>query len=152
MELSDLDFNDIERLMDDFKKSEIRELEITTDGFHIHLSKNETPFLPVREKAEQPAITAVEEDLPSATKDTKVKGKFIKSPMVGSVYLQPKPDQEPYVTVGSHVHKGDVVCIIEAMKMMTEIKSDQEGIVTEVLVENEDLVEFDQPLFKVVRG
>ena len=48
--------------------------------------------------------------------------------------------------------KGDVVCIIEAMKMMTEIKSDQEGIVTEVLVENEDLVEFDQPLFKVVRG
>jgi len=50
------------------------------------------------------------------------------------------------------VHKGDVVCIIEAMKMMTEIKSDQEGIVTEVLVENEDLVEFDQPLFKVVRG
>lgn len=72
--------------------------------------------------------------------------------MVGSVYLQPKPDQDPYVTVGSRVHKGDVVCIIEAMKMMTEIKSDQDGIVTEVLVENEDLVEFDQPLFKVGRG
>ena len=50
MELRDLDFNDIEKLMDDFKKSEMRELEITTDGFHIHLSKNEIPFLPVREK------------------------------------------------------------------------------------------------------
>lgn len=73
MELNDLDFNDIERLMDDFKKSEIRELEITTDGFHIHLSKNETPFLPVREKAEQPAITAVEEDLPSAPKILRLK-------------------------------------------------------------------------------
>lgn len=147
-----MDFNDIEKLMDDFKKSEMRELEITTDGFHIHLSKNETPFLPVREKAEQPAITAVEENVPPVTKDTKNEGEFIKSPMVGSVYLQPKPDQDPYVTVGSRVHKGDVVCIIEAMKMMTEIKSDQDGIVTEVLVENEDLVEFDQPLFKVGRG
>lgn len=147
-----MDFNDIEKLMDDFKKSEMRELEITTDGFHIHLSKNETPFLPVREKAEQPAITAVEENVPPVTKDTKAEGEFIKSPMVGSVYLQPKPDQDPYVTVGSRVHKGDVVCIIEAMKMMTEIKSDQDGIVTEVLVENEDLVEFDQPLFKVGRG
>lgn len=147
-----MDFNDIEKLMDDFKKSEMRELEITTDGFHIHLSKNETPFLPVREKAEQPAITAVEENVPPVTKDTKAEGEFIKSPMVGSVYLQSKPDQDPYVTVGSRVHKGDVVCIIEAMKMMTEIKSDQDGIVTEVLVENEDLVEFDQPLFKVVRG
>ncbi len=145
-----MDFNDIEKLMDDFKKSEMRELEITTDGFHIHLSKNETPFLPVREKAEQPAITAVEESVSPVTKDTKAKGEFIKSPMVGSVYLQPKPDQDPYVTVGSRVHKGDVVCIIEAMKMMTEIKSDQDGIVTEVLVENEDLVEFDQPMFKVV--
>lgn len=147
-----MDFNDIEKLMDDFKKSEMRELEITTDGFHIHLSKNETPFLPVREKAEQPAITAVEENVPPVTKDTKNEGEFIKSPMVGSVYLQPKPDQDPYVTVGSRVHKGDVVCIIEAMKMMTEIKSDQDGIVIEVLVENEDLVEFDQPLFKVGRG
>lgn len=147
-----MDFNDIEKLMDDFKKSEMRELEITTDGFHIHLSKNETPFLPVREKVEQPAITAVEENVPPVTKDTKAEGEFIKSPMVGSVYLQPKPDQDPYVTVGSRVHKGDVVCIIEAMKMMTEIKSDQDGIVTEVLVENEDLVEFDQPMFKVVRG
>lgn len=147
-----MDFNNIEKLMDDFKKSEMRELEITTDGFHIHLSKNETPFLPVREKAEQPAITAVEENVPPVTKDTKNEGEFIKSPMVGSVYLQPKPDQDPYVTVGSHVHKGDVVCIIEAMKMMTEIKSDQDGIVIEVLVENEDLVEFDQPLFKVGRG
>ncbi|KDA45294.1 acetyl-CoA carboxylase biotin carboxyl carrier protein [Ligilactobacillus animalis] len=147
-----MDFNDIEKLMDDFKKSEMRELEITTDGFHIHLSKNEIPFLPVREKAEQPAITAVEENVPPVTKDTQAEGEFIKSPMVGSVYLQPKPDQDPYVTVGSRVHKGDVVCIIEAMKMMTEIKSDQDGIVTEVLVENEDLVEFDQPLFKVGRG
>lgn len=147
-----MDFNDIERLMDDFKKSEMRELEITMDGFHIHLSKNETSFLPVREKAEQPAITAVEENVPPVTKDTKAEGEFIKSSMVGSVYLQPKPDQDPYVTVGSRVHKGDVVCIIEAMKMMTEIKSDQDGIITEVLVENEDLVEFDQPLFKVVRG
>ena len=72
--------------------------------------------------------------------------------MVGSIYLQPAPDKEAYVSVGTKVHKGDVVCIIEAMKMMTEIKSEVDGIITKVLVTNEELVEFDQPLFEVQEG
>ena len=78
--------------------------------------------------------------------------KAIKAPMVGTIYLKPEPDKDPYVTEGMRVHKGDIVCIIEAMKMMTEIKSDLDGVISEVLVENEDLVEFDQPLFKVTEG
>ena len=72
--------------------------------------------------------------------------------MVGTIYLKPEPDKDPYVTEGMRVHKGDIVCIIEAMKMMTEIKSDLDGVISEVLVENEDLVEFDQSLFKVTEG
>ena len=76
----------------------------------------------------------------------------IKAPLVGTVYLQAKPEQPPYVKVGSQVHKGDVVCIIEAMKMMTEVKSDQDGIISAVKVKNGELVEVDQPLFEVTEG
>ena len=68
---------------------------------------------------------------------------------MGTVYLQPKPDQPAYVEVGSKVNKGDVVCVIEAMKMMTEIKSDYSGIVTAIHVDNEELVEVEQPLFTI---
>lgn len=151
-----LDFNDIQKLMEEFNGSDMRELEITSEGFHIHLSKNEVSFVqPVvaEQVSSKPAVEAVEDvpasgPLPEGNDDART----IKAPMVGTIYLQPEPDKDPYVTEGMHVHKGDIVCIIEAMKMMTEIKSDLDGVISEVLVENEDLVEFDQPLFKVTEG
>lgn len=73
----------------------------------------------------------------------------VKSPMVGSFYAAPSPDQPPYVTVGQTVKKGDVLCIIEAMKLMNEIKSEVSGQVMDILVQNGQPVEFDQPLFKI---
>lgn len=152
-----LDFNDIQKLMDEFNGSDMRELEITSEGFHIHLSKNEVFFeKPViaKESSEKPAIEAVEDvsALEKSEASEKDDVKAIRAPMVGTIYLKPEPDKDPYVTEGMRVHKGDIVCIIEAMKMMTEIKSDLDGVISEVLVENEDLVEFDQPLFKVKEG
>lgn len=125
--------------MNDFENSEMRELEITADGFHIRLSKNETS---VNVKANE---TGYKDQV---TEDEKTID-YIRSPLVGSVYLQPKPDAKPFVEVGSHVSPGDVVCIVEAMKMMTEVKSTQAGVITEILVENEDLVDYERPLFKV---
>ena len=149
-----MDFNDVKKLMKDFNNSPTRELEITTDGFHIHLSKNEAPFISQDNKnyADSPAIEASDESIVSSKNDDLDDASLIKSPMVGTVYLQPEPEKAAYVSVGSHVHKGDVVCIIEAMKMMTEIKSEYTGEVVEILVDNEDLVEFDQPLFKIKEG
>ncbi len=73
----------------------------------------------------------------------------IKSPMVGTFYAAPEPGAEPYVKVGSRVSSGQVVCIIEAMKIMNEIESEVTGVVREVLVENAQPVEFGQPLFRV---
>ncbi len=148
-----MDFNEIKKLMDEFNDSPTRELEITTGDFHIHLSKNETLFQP------QPVVPSVEASatqvatapLPEASEE-KMAGQIIKAPMVGSIYLQPQPDKPAYVSVGSKVKKGDIVCIIEAMKMMTEIKSEFDGTISEILVDNEELVEFDQPLFCVVEG
>ena len=79
----------------------------------------------------------------------KGEGQVITSPIVGIVYLQPSPDQEAYKSVGDSVKQGETVCIIEAMKLLNEITSDFDGTVTEILVENEDVVEYGQPLFRI---
>lgn len=73
----------------------------------------------------------------------------VPSPMVGVVYLAPAPDAAPYVSVGSAVKKGDVLCIIEAMKLMNEIVAEQDGTIAEVCVENAQVVEYGQPLFRM---
>ena len=73
----------------------------------------------------------------------------IKSPMVGVFYASPSPDAAPFVQVGSKVKKGDVVCIIEAMKLMNELTADMDGEVVDVCVNNGDVVEYGQPLFKL---
>ncbi len=143
--------------MDEFNASNTREMEISTEGFHIHLSKNENSFqskaAPAQtttaptQMVEQPQHQVAENvEKPEAKEQH---GTTIKAPMVGTVYLKPEPEKPSYVSVGQKVAKGDVVCIIEAMKMMTEIKSEVSGTISEILVDTEDLVEFDQPLFRV---
>lgn len=99
-------------------------------------------------------IKAVEENVSreneqkAATKE--LSSHIIESPIVGTFYGSANPDSDPFVSVGSTVKKGQVLCIIEAMKLMNEIESDVDGQVVEILVENEQGVEFGQPLFKIV--
>ena len=76
-------------------------------------------------------------------------GKEVTAPMIGVFYAAPSPDDEPYVTVGSKVKKGDVLCIIEAMKLMNEITSEYDGEIVEICVQNEQVVEYGQPIFKI---
>lgn len=100
------------------------------------------PQMPVQAPiAEQPIEKPVEA--------TKPQGKTIDCPMVGVFYTSPSPEADPYVKVGSKVNKGDVVCIIEAMKLMNEVTATESGTIEEILVENGDLVEFGQPLFVI---
>jgi acetyl-CoA carboxylase biotin carboxyl carrier protein len=73
----------------------------------------------------------------------------IKTPIVGTFYRAPSPESQPFVDLGSQVKKGDVLCIVEAMKSMNEIESDVDGIVQEILVENGKMVEYDQPMFRI---
>ena len=75
---------------------------------------------------------------------------MVASPMVGVYYAAPAPDKEPFVRVGDRVSKGDVLCIIEAMKLMNEITSDRDGVIVEICVENGQIVEYDQPLFRII--
>ena len=94
--------------------------------------------------AQAPVISAAPETQPDDG------GASITAPMVGVFYAAASPDAQPYVTVGSSVKKGDVICIIEAMKLMNEITSDVDGEIAEICVGNGQVVEYDQPLFRIV--
>ncbi|KRL38800.1 acetyl-CoA carboxylase biotin carboxyl carrier protein [Liquorilactobacillus uvarum] len=146
-----MNYKEIQELIADFNDSPSRELEITTEDFHIRLSKNKVsqPIVQAPTGIENGPKTANKQVSPAEETKVKKPEKTIDSPMVGSVYLQSEPTKPPFVKAGNHVHKGDVVCIIEAMKMMTEIKSEVAGVISKVLVNNEELVEFGQPLFEV---
>lgn len=143
-----MEITDVERLLDKFEKSSIREMKLNLDGSELFLNKNEytqkteaeaCPVLP-SEKAEAPELVQAEKA---------ESGHAVKSPLVGTIYLQPAPDKPAFVQAGDQVKAGQTVCIVEAMKMMTEIKSDVSGTVKEVCVENEDLVECEQTLFLI---
>ena len=77
---------------------------------------------------------------------------FVTSPLVGTFYRAPSPDMSPFVDVGTRIKKGQVLCIVEAMKLMNEIESEIEGAVVQVLVENGQPVEYGEPLFKIKQG
>ena len=85
----------------------------------------------------------------AAAQAPEVSGKAIKSPMVGVFYSAPSPEKPDFISVGDTVSKGDVVCIIEAMKIMNEVTADESGTIAEILVENGDTVEYGQPLFRL---
>lgn len=103
---------------------------------------------PAVAQASTPSAAPAVQPAPAA-KEAEIKGKAITSPMVGTFYSASSPDAAPYVEVGSTVGVGDVVCIIEAMKLMNEIKSEQAGRVTQICVKNGDPVEYGQVLMYV---
>lgn len=131
-------FAEIQELMKQFEQSDTRELKIDDGDFHLYLSKNKA-------QKEKPAQAGEKGGQTVAQTDPGLK--TIDSPLVGTVYLQAKPGADPYVGVGDRVKKGQTVCVIEAMKMMTEIKSDCAGVITAINVGNGELVEVTQPLF-----
>lgn len=96
----------------------------------------------------QPAATPSQENTRQEQEET-LDGNIVKSPLVGTFYNAPSPDAEPYVKVGDTVKKGQVLAIVEAMKLMNEIESEFDGTVEKVLVSNEEVVEFGQPLFVI---
>ena len=151
-----MEYKDIKKLMDDVGNSKLSEVEIEfPDGTKVSLKKNE-----IKEKiiTEQVAPKIVENtvksepvnnNLSSPKEAKKVEGNVVKSPMVGTFYAKSSPTAENFVRIGSKVKKGDTLCIIEAMKLMNEIESEFDGEIVEICVNNEDIVEYGKPLFKI---
>ena len=142
---------EVEALADILDEKELTEIEYEGEGIRIRVARAAAPAPAAvgtgpASAAEQPAPVSH-----PSTEGPPADGSFqeIKSPMVGTFYVAPSPESPPFVELGSKVRKGQVVCIIEAMKLMNEIESDCQGVVAERLVENAEGVEFDQPLFRI---
>ena len=169
-----MDYKNIQELIKTVSESELTSFEIETEGIKIKMEKKEQQVAiermpayavpaPVvtqdiitrenvapRQVAVEKIESAVESVTGSAASVVSEEDLFIvKSPIVGTMYSSPNPESQNFVIVGSMVKKGDTLCILEAMKLMNEIESEVDGEVVEVLVSNEDMVEYGQPLFKI---
>ncbi len=125
------------------------ELSDGTDTIHLEKAYNDVATTQTVNVTPQVVAGADSPAVVNLPKATEAPGKTINAPIVGVFYAAPSPTSEPYVSVGKRVKKGDTVCIIEAMKCMNEIQAEEDGVITEILVNNEQLVEFDQPLFAI---
>lgn len=146
-------FRLIEEMLQLMDSRGLVELELEHHGMRVRLKKAGPTSGPqlveyVTGVAQPSAPPAVTPPATSAAEDTE-RRIVIKSPMVGTLYRAPAPDAPPFVEVGQEIETGQVVCIIEAMKLMNEIKAEVTGRIAEVLVENGEPVEFGQPLFAV---
>lgn len=148
-----MDIKLVKELINEFKDSDLTKIKLKNDEFEIEIERTlqvmpqvipQTTTSPVP-TTQQVATTQINIEAPT---EVKAEGGYeIKSPMVGTFYASSAPDQPAFVSIGSKVQKGDIICIIEAMKLMNEVEADRDGEVVEILVENEEMVEFDQPLF-----
>jgi len=161
-----IDLRYVKKLIDILDESTVDSIEISSDkGMKIRISKSPSgrgamqvaqptvmapmmapPMLPTGQPTPAEGTPAVE---PPAAPEPKSGGNEVKSPMVGTFYSAPEPGAKPYVSVGSRVSKGQILCIIEAMKIMNEIESEVAGVVTEVLASDAQPVEYGQPLFRI---
>lgn len=164
-----MDIRKVKKLIELLEESGIDELEITEGEESVRIARHRAPVVqasyavpaaapaaapatPAPAPAAAPAAASVEPTqgpAPAAVEPV-TRGYVQRSPMVGTFYRSASPGAAAFVEVGQTVKKGDVVCIVEAMKMMNQIEAEQGGVIESILVENGQAVEFDQPLFTIV--
>jgi acetyl-CoA carboxylase biotin carboxyl carrier protein len=153
-----MDIRKVKKLIELLEESNLNELEITEGDDSVRISRginttNYSPPVASSISVQPPAViaehapNAAVESLPS---NEALEGHKVNSPMVGTFYAAPAPDSPVFVSVGQSVSSGDVLCIIEAMKMMNQIEADRSGVIGAILVEDGEPVEFDQPLFTII--
>ncbi len=154
-----MDLKDIKAIIDLMKKNSISEFELERQEFKIKLKRG--TFVPAGEDAPpqiyMPAMASlgsagqapIQNQAPASLPPPATNEIEIKSPMIGTFYRAPSPEAAAYVEVGSEVNPDTVVCLIEAMKVMNEIKAEVKGVITQIVVDNAKPVEFGQPMFKV---
>ena len=152
-----MDIRKLKKLIDLLEESDVTEIEIREGEESVRISRNSgvtmmAPQMVSMPQAAAPAPIAAA-PAPAAVVPvaaTEPAGHLVRSPMVGTFYRSPSPGAKAFVEVGQSVKAGEVICIIEAMKMMNHIESDKAGTISAILVEDGQPVEFDQPLFSIV--
>ena len=153
-----MDLRKIKKLMELLEESGIAEIEVKEGEESIKLSRNiSTTNMQASQMIQQPIQTSQPpanqeiSDIGTNTVNDLKEGKrnTVNSPMVGTFYASASPESKPFVTIGQSVKKGDTLCILEAMKMMNQVQAESDGKIVEILVDNAEPVEFDQPLFVI---
>ena len=150
-----MNIDEIKKILQLMQENNLAEFEMEKEGFRIALRKSQPSIIapqPVQQISPQMQVSAPQSislDKPAADKEDKGKYHEVVSPMVGTFYAAPSPESDPFVQVGDEIHHDDVICILEAMKVMNEIKAEVHGRIVDILVENAEPVEYGQPLFKV---
>ena len=144
-----MEYEEIKKLMDDMGNSKLSSLDIEfPDGIKISMAKTVQNDISVV-TAERITPTVVEIDSTKKEEQKDENLQIITSPMVGTFYSSDAPDKPAYVKVGDKINKGQVVCIVEAMKLMNEIECEFDGEIAEILVKDGEMVEYGKPLFKI---
>ena len=141
-----MQIEEIIKLIETVSKSDVDTLNYATDSEKIVIKKNKTKLVAGEVQA-VPVAQSVSFEASNTEEAVSTKGHTITSPLVGTFYSSPSPDAPSFVNVGDRVKKGQVIGIIEAMKLMNELESDFDGVIKEILVKDETVVEFGQPLF-----
>jgi len=166
-EASPLNLRSLKKIVTIMNRAKITELDIEQDGVKIHLRKGPSskemvsqvvtaaPMMPAAMPTAPAPVPPSPAPMPApaapAPAESDANLHIITSPMVGTFYRAPSPESKPYVEVGSEVDENTVICIVEAMKLMNEIKAEVKGVIKKILVENAQAVEYGQPLFQVER-
>lgn len=154
-----MQFEELKELIAIFEKSDISEMKIQIENTLIHLNRdsgqavkenvsNVAPLTVTTVSSESTSASLAKEEKKSPDEEN-TDEKYIKAPIVGTFYQSASPEKPPYVSKGDKIKKGDIVCIIEAMKFMNEVTSAEDGEILEVLVKDGEFVEFGAPLFKL---
>lgn len=142
-----MDIRKIKKLIEMLQESDLTEIEVQEGEESVRIARGNNQSLETKSTFTTPSVISA----PIENKEisTVESGSIIRSPIVGTFYRKPAPDKPPFTEIGSHVNAGDVVCIVEAMKMMNEIKSEFTGKVSAINIEDGEPVEFDQSLIVI---
>lgn len=151
-----MDTKAINSIIHMFEESKLAKMELEVDDIKIKMEKEHTGALaplqeitlPLQPSIANNSTSTIPQEVPQPQEEEK-SGVWVKAPIVGTFYISAGNGSIPYITIGQRVHKGDVLCIIEAMKVMNEIHAPVDGIIQEILVTNDAMVEYDQDLIRI---
>ncbi len=143
-----MEYEKIKQLMDDMGNSKLTTIDIEfPDGTKVKMEKKDEKQVVVQNHEIQEVVNIKEPEIEE--KEEIQEGNIVISPMIGTFYSKPSPTSEAYVELGTTVKKGDVLCIIEAMKLMNEIESEYDGTIVEIFVKDGEPVDYGKPLFRI---
>lgn len=152
-----MDIRKVKKLIELLEESDINEIEIKEGEESVRISRASStqpqyamPYPPQGYAPAQAPAAPAAAPVAAAPTETKQTGHLVCSPMVGTFYRSASPSSPSFIEVGQHVKAGEVICIVEAMKMMNQIETDKSGIIEAILIEDGQPVEFDQPLVTIV--